>query len=833
MLTWAHLPYSYTGFLPVVAESDFYSGILTGDRPYGFSVYHQLLQRPRLPSLVTVGAIIGSTLFALLLTGSSRTVASSPQTALLNAQGVSLYSAARFQQARDLFHCAAALAQSLGDERSAAMNWNDAGACSVATMQFRQALDDFSLARRTAEAAGKMRPLIFTLNNIASLYLRMGEPAEAVRIARQALDGPAGHADPVMRAKLLCQLAMALADLGRFDESRPVYRQAIAALLAQKDFDGAIRAWGAYGNDGLRAGHLDEAESALNEGRCLVETRHLTASANILGGLANARARRGDSSGAATLYQAALAAPLGFNPRWMIYADRGRFRLAAGDIHGALADFRESSRIALRMRADVVPADQDRIALQTGLSLVMEGLVDAGNRVARQSADANVLPGDRTVLRETFDAAERDRQWSLQALVPGAGDWRTRLPERYWNILAQYQSLEGLDPQTSALRMELQQIEAAAAGPAESAVRPAESPLDHVRKALDDQSVLLSFHVTDTSSWVWAVDRKSVNAFPLPPMKKIQAEATLFSQAIRTGASTAELGYRIYQDLFSAIPRRYLRHHRWLLELDGPLHDLPFGALVVENLRTGPVYLIEHAALQVIPGALLLQPGVIPANGGFLGIGDPIYNAADPRFHGQRAPFGSVLPRLPNTNAELRACARAWNSADPRLLIGADARLASVETALATDPAIVHFSTHIVTGSGDFRSGVIALSLDPAGAMGFLGPKEIVARRVTASLVVMDGCHSSQGDALPSAGLMGLTRAWIGAGAQAVLATAWDVPDDAAQSLMTNFYTSLRAARLRGAAFALRDAQLAVLHGGRGQQPVARWAGYFLLSRIE
>jgi CHAT domain-containing protein len=726
------------------------------------------------------------------------------------------------------------------------MNWNNAGACSVATMQFRKALDDFSLAKRTAEAAGKMRPLIFTLNNIASLYLHMGEPAEAVRIAREALNGPAGHADRVMRAKLLCQLAIALADLGRSVESGRVFRQAINDLLAQKDFDGAVLACGAYGTASLRAGHSDQAESALNEGLCLLKARHLTASPSILGGLANVKARRGDSPGAETLYRAALAGSPGLNPQWMIYADRGRFRLANGDIHGALADFRESSRIALRMRADVVPVDQDRIALETGLSLVMEGLVDAGNRVARESGDRTILPGDRTILpgdpailQETFDAAERDRLWSLQALVPSAGDWRTRLPERYWNILAQYQSLERsdatgeVDSQTSALRMELQQIEARAAGSVEESSRPAESPLDHVRRTLDEQSVLLSFHVTGTSSWVWAVDRQSVNAFPLPPIKKIQAEATLFSEAIRAGASTAELGYRIYQDLFGAVPQRYLRHKRWLLELDGPLHDLPFGALVVENRRPGPVYLIERAALQVIPGALLLQPGVIPAEGEFLGIGDPIYNAADPRFHGKRAPSGSALPRLPNTGGELRACAHAWNSAAPRLLVGADARNAPVQAALATDPAIVHFSTHIVTGPGEFRSGVIALSLDPAGAMGLLGPKEIVARRVTASIVVMDGCHSSQGDALPSAGLMGLTRAWIGAGAQAVLATAWDVPDDAAQSLMTNFYTSLRAARLRGAAFALRDAQLAVLHGGRGQQPVVRWAGYFLLSRME
>lgn len=790
-----------------------------------------------MPNLVTAGAIIGSTLLALLMTGSSGTVTSSPQTENLNSRAVKLYSVASFQPARDLFHSAAALAQSLGDQRSAAMNWNNAGACSVATMQFRQALDDFSVAKRMAEAAGKMRPLIFTLNNIASLYLQMGEPAEAARIVREALDGPAGHADAIMRAKLLCQLAMALADLGRFDESRSVYRQAIAGLLAQKDFEGAARAWGKYGNDSLRAGHLEEAESALNEGMRVVQDRHLTASANILDGLANVKARRGDWPGAESLYRTALAGPPGLNPRWMIYADRGRFRLAAGDIHGALADFRESSRIALRMRADVVPVDHNRIALETGLSLVMEGLVDAGNRVARES-------GDRTILKETFDAAERDRLWSLQALVPSTGDWRTRLPERYWNILARYQSLERSAPehsagtvevesQTSALRMELQQIEATAAGSVEAGAGPAESPLDHVRKTLDEQSLLLSFHVTGTSSWVWAVDRQSVNAFPLPPIKKIQAEATLFSQAIRAGASTAELGHKIYQDLFGAIPQRFLRHKRWLLELEGPLHDLPFGALVVENRLSGPVFLIERAALQVIPGALLLQPGVIPADGEFLGIGDPIYNAADPRFHGKRVSSGRALPRLPNTGAELRACARAWNSAAPRLLVGADARIAPVQAALATDAAIVQFSTHIVTGPGEFRSGVIALSLDPAGAMGLLGSKEIVARRVTASIVVMDGCRSSQGDALPGAGLMGLTRAWIGAGAQAVLATAWDVPDDDAQSLMTNFYTSLRAARQRGAAFALRDAQLTVLHGGRGQQPVASWAGYFLLSRME
>lgn len=251
-----------------------------------------------------------------------------------------------------------------------------------------------------------------------------------------------------------------------------------------------------------------------------------------------------------------------------------------------------------------------------------------------------------------------------------------------------------------------------------------------------------------------------------------------------------------------------------------------------EKPAAAPPILLNALPCNPSPARCCLERGLIPADGEFLGIGDPIYNAADPRFRGKRAESELTLPRLPNTAGELRACARAWNSARPLLLTGADAQVSGVRAAIANKPAIIHFSTHVVTTQGEFRSGLIALSLDPAGAMGLLGPKEIVARPVAASLVVMDGCHSAQGDALPGAGRMGLTRAWIGAGAQAVVATQWDVADDAAQSLMTQFYSALRASRQRGAAFALRDAQMAVLRSHR-QQPLARWAGYSLLSRIE
>jgi CHAT domain-containing protein len=749
----------------------------------------------------------------------------------LYTEGARLYASAEYARAREAFLQAADFAQQAGDQTKAAFDWNNAGYCSIQTMQFSAALVQLKHAEQIAGSAHLLRPLIFTQNNLATLYIHMGQFNKAVLTAQEALNGPAGHADADTRALLLCEVASALVELKRFDEAVPYYIDAVNGLLDAGDSNTAARVLGAFGNDSLEKRRLDLAEWALGEGLRLLRMKGPDTPTGILRGLAKMKSLQGKPEQAAALFQAALNAPSGPTPRWGLYADRGEFRLRSGDLTGALADFRESRRIIAGMRLDMVPADQDRITLESGLSDVLEDLVNAGNLLARQK-------GDHAVLRETFDAAEQDRLWSLRALVPTANDWRARLPEHYWELLAQFQTLEragttqpkpDLEKQLMRLETELQQIEANAAGNSAANEGTTQSPLDHVKAVLDDDSVLLSFHITKTSSWVWAVDRRGVDVYPLPPTKQLEAETTAFARAVRDGAPSATLGAQLYRDLFGAVPGGYLHHPNWRLALDGPLYELPFAALVAGEDSHGPVYLMQRAVLQAVPGALLLKRDAIPADGELLAIGDPIYNTADSRYLGKRAGAELMLSRLPNTASEIDACARAWNSPGQALLTGTNAQPAAVEAAMTRSPAIVHFATHVISGPGDFHSGLIALSLDSGGVMGLLGPKDIVARPIGTKLVVMNGCHSSQGQALPSAGLMGLTRAWIGAGASAVLATQWDVEDGEAKSFITDFYRALRAAPARGAAFALREAQLSALRDGKG---TSGWAAYSLLSRM-
>jgi CHAT domain-containing protein len=495
-------------------------------------------------------------------------------------------------------------------------------------------------------------------------------------------------------------------------------------------------------------------------------------------------------------------------------------------------DFRQAREVLAAMKADVVPADQDRVALEAGLSEMFDGLVEAGNRLAASS-------GDRSLLSETFEAAEQNRVWSLRALIPGANDWRTKLPDRYWETLSRYQNLEreaiskpnpDLERRALALRNELREMEAAAAGPREG--HAPSSSLAHLQRVLDADTAVFSFHVSKRSSWAWVVDRSGIQAYPLPPIAMLESRVAELNKSLRAGSFSAGIAAALYSDIFGAAPQAAKARKSWLLEPDGPLYELPFGALVSGKSESAiPRYLIEETRLQTLPSALLASRESIPLNGEFLGIGDPVYNQADQRYTGTRSNQSLLLARLPNTGDEIQACAGAWRTPNARLLTGAGARIDDLRTALERRPAVVHFATHVIAEPGDHRSGLIALSLNATGEMGLLGPKEIVARPVHSSLIVMDGCHSAQGESLPSAGLMGLTRAWIGAGAMSVVATQWDIPDDTAQGLMTDFYRELRADPRHGVASALRNAQLSALRRPDGRKKPESWAGYFLLSR--
>ncbi|MGA2594259.1 MAG: CHAT domain-containing protein [Bryobacteraceae bacterium] len=119
------------------------------------------------------------------------------------------------------------------------------------------------------------------------------------------------------------------------------------------------------------------------------------------------------------------------------------------------------------------------------------------------------------------------------------------------------------------------------------------------------------------------------------------------------------------------------------------------------------------------------------------------------------------------------------------------------------------------------------LSLTDTGQHEVLSPAEIATWNLEGALVSLSGCSSGSADILPATGLMGLTRAWLAAGAKAVVASLWPSPDDAG-ALFLSFYRYLREAPQAGPAVALQNAQMDMLRSNTWRSSPLYWGAYFI-----
>ncbi len=88
--------------------------------------------------------------------------------------------------------------------------------------------------------------------------------------------------------------------------------------------------------------------------------------------------------------------------------------------------------------------------------------------------------------------------------------------------------------------------------------------------------------------------------------------------------------------------------------------------------------------------------------------------------------------------------------------------------------------------------------------------RDIVRHRLNANLVTISACNGSGTRAYSGEGLVGLSWAFLRAGAHNVIAALWEVSDASTPELMDSLYKELSQGK--DPAAALRDAKLSLLH---------------------
>jgi CHAT domain-containing protein len=256
---------------------------------------------------------------------------------------------------------------------------------------------------------------------------------------------------------------------------------------------------------------------------------------------------------------------------------------------------------------------------------------------------------------------------------------------------------------------------------------------------------------------------------------------------------------------------------------DGPLWNLPFQALVEPSGR----HLMEDHALFYAPSLTTLFKTLRLNNPNrerlqsLLAIGAPDFAAMNLK-----------LAPLPLAAEEVQAVGKLYGKASSTVFTGNEAD-ESTWKAAAPHSRILHLATHgALNSTNPFYSYLVLGARPNSQDDGLLEAREVLDLDLHADLVVLSACDTARGSFSYGEGLLGMSWAFLVAGAPTTVVSQWKVEAASTHKFMTEFHRALLAkqtASLSDKAQALQHAALTVMRMESFRHPFY-WAPFVMIG---
>lgn len=350
--------------------------------------------------------------------------------------------------------------------------------------------------------------------------------------------------------------------------------------------------------------------------------------------------------------------------------------------------------------------------------------------------------------------------------------------------------------------------------------------LDARQIARRARGTLLFYWLGEKQSYLWAITPRKTSLFELPAGNVIDDLVRRYSEALKVQdvlASTDESGQALYQMLIGPARELVKKDAKIFVIPDAGLNNLNFETLLVSN---------AHAPE---PKVHFWIEDVTIANASSLRVLAAVRTRNEKRERSLLLVGDSVAPNdeyreLPQAAAQMKSVARHFSTRNQKILTR---ERATPSAYLASSPekfSYIHFVAHGTASRVSPLDSAIVLSKDSAQDDSFkLYARVIKDQKLRADLVTISACYSAGERAYSGEGLVGLSWAFLAAGAHNVVAALWDVSDDSTAKLMDEFYDEL--AQGASADSALRTAKLSLLRSKEFHDPFY-WAPFQLYARL-
>ena len=355
-------------------------------------------------------------------------------------------------------------------------------------------------------------------------------------------------------------------------------------------------------------------------------------------------------------------------------------------------------------------------------------------------------------------------------------------------------------------------------------------------------ATLLFYWLGEKQSYLWAITPEKTALFTLPAQREITPLIERYRKVLLGTQDPLESGNTTGQQLYSMLvapAAKLLRPGDPVMVLtDGALSQLNFETLIAPGWASGtdttksagrqPHYWIEDATLAAAPSLAMLAAAkpVRETNRNLLLLGDAVSPGED-------------YPELPFASTEMQQIERHFAAHDEVVFARGNATPSAY---LSSDPAhfsYIHFVSHGVASRTDpldsaiilSRAGTPAASANGTAEDSFkLYAREVMRHPIDARLVTISACYGSGTRTYAGEGLVGLSWAFLRAGAHNVVGALWEADDESSPQLMDSMYQGLQQGKRPDEA--LRGAKLALLHSTNKFRKAYYWAPFQIYTRL-
>jgi len=334
-------------------------------------------------------------------------------------------------------------------------------------------------------------------------------------------------------------------------------------------------------------------------------------------------------------------------------------------------------------------------------------------------------------------------------------------------------------------------------------------------------ATLLFYWLGNSRSYLWAVTPSKTSLVALTTTD-LDASVRSYRQSFLEPQDPLEAGNlagkKLYAQLIQPAEQWLPKNSRVVVLPDGSLNTLNLETLIVSGRKPEDQahYWIDDVTITTANSlALLARSSVtqLPNPGRLLVVGDAL--AASPDF-----------PPLPEAGKEVGLLENYFTSSQRLELTGANATATRFLSSHPEKFSYLHFATHGTASR--IRPLESAVILSREGDSFKLYARDVVNHPLGAFLVTISACNGAGQKSYAGEGLVGLSWAFLRAGAHHVIAGLWEVSNASTPQLMDELYKGLRAGQ--DPATALRSAKLKLVHSRGIYRKPFYWAPFLLYA---